>query len=140
MGDPVKEEMGMIYVVDGLGKLSRGFEGKEVLNFVHAPQAQAGFPGLASAHKSRVGLYLAGTGGGSVTSEVVQEADCRDLAAGMCGGRGSGPAEMGIMCVIGGVGGAATVCVVTSTAQRSLDCRGGGNGEVLRGWVAGWWP
>ena len=56
--------------------------------------------------------------------------------AGMCGGRGSGPAGMG-MCVTGGVGWEGTGWEVTSTARRSLDCGGGGNGEVLRGRVAG---
>ena len=73
MGDPVKEEMGISYVVDGLGELGRGLEEKEVLNPVHVPKAQAGFPGLASAHKSRVGLWWVRVGdGGPVTSEVVQ--------------------------------------------------------------------
>ena len=80
MGDSVKEEMGIPYVVDGLGELGRGLEEKEVLNPIRASKAQAGFPGLASAHKSWVGLWWVRVGdGGPVTSEVVQEADWRDL-------------------------------------------------------------
>ena len=82
MGDPVKEEMGVPYMVDGLDELSRGLVKKEVLNPVHAPKAQAGFPGLASAHKSWVGLWWVRVGdGGPVTSEVVREADWRDLGS-----------------------------------------------------------
>jgi len=81
VGDPVKEEMGISYVVDGLGELGRGLEEKEVLNPVHVPKAQAGFQGLASAHKSWVGLWwvLRVGDGGPVMSKVVRKADWRDL-------------------------------------------------------------
>ena len=59
---------------------ARGLEEKEVLNPIRAPKAQAGFLGLVSAHKSWVGLWWVRVGdGGPVTSEVVQEADWRDL-------------------------------------------------------------
>ena len=67
--------------------------------------------------------------GGPVTSEVVRAADWRDL-----GGKhvwGSGPAGMGKTCVTGGVGWEGTGWGGTSTARRSLDRGGGGNGKVL---------
>jgi len=51
----------------------------------------------------------------------------------MCGGRGYGPAGMGKTCVTGGVGWEGTGWGGTSTARRSLDRGGGGDGEVLRG-------
>jgi len=55
--------MGIPYVVDRLGELSRVLEEKEELYPVHTPKAQAGFLALASAHKSWVGLWRVRGGG-----------------------------------------------------------------------------
>jgi len=145
VGDPVKDEVGIPYVVDGLGELGRGLEERVVLNSFHAPNAQAGFPGLVSTHKIELGWPL-GMGGGR--GDWLRVRWCGKLiggtwAAGMCGGRGPGPAVcgMGNPCVMEGVGCGGTGCGVTSKARRSPDGRGEvGDGEMLQAQVAGRGP
>jgi hypothetical protein len=72
----VEMEVVLLLVAGALWRRRAGTWGRGP---VHAPKAQAGFPGLASAHKSWVGLWWVRVGdGGPVTSEVVREADWRD--------------------------------------------------------------
>ena len=88
MGDPVKEEMGITYVVDGLGELGRGLELKEVLNPVRAPKAQQA--SQVACPCTRVGSASGGYGwgmGGRLRVRWCGKLIGGTWAAGMCGGR-----------------------------------------------------